>query len=168
MTVQFDYETEIPFSFSCEEVAEQTVQAVLDWFVCPYETEVSIVLTDNDGIWSVNRSFRGIDAPTDVLSFPACEYLEPADFSNLDEDSDCFNPDTGELILGDMMISAERVKSQAKEYGHSELREFAFLIVHSMLHLLGYDHVDDDEQEEMEQLQEQILTKMGITRGENA
>lgn len=168
MTVQFDCETDIPFSFSCEEVAETTVNAVLDWFLFPYEAEVSIVLTDNDGIWSVNRSFRGIDAPTDVLSFPACEYPAPAVFTELEDNPDYFNPDTGELILGDMMLSAERVKSQAKEYGHSELREFAFLIVHSMLHLLGFDHVDDKEREEMEGLQEKILTKLGITRGEDA
>ena len=86
--------------------------------------------------------YRQIDAPTDVLSFPMLSYEQAGDFSALEEDyEDNFNPDTGEIMLGDIVISVDRVREQAAAYGHSERREFAFLIVHSMLHLFGYDPV---------------------------
>ena len=92
-------------------------------------------------------------------------YTTPGDFSFLEEENDDdFNPDTGEAILGDIIISVDKVKEQAKSYGHSEEREFAFLIVHSMLHLFGYDHMEPDEAAVMEAKQRQILEEMNITR----
>lgn len=92
-------------------------------------------------------------------------YATPGDFSFLEEENDDdFNPDTGEAILGDIIISVDKVKEQAESFGHSEEREFAFLIVHSMLHLFGYDHMEPDEAAVMEAKQRQILEEMNITR----
>ena len=113
----------------------------------------------------MNLEHRQIDRPTDVLSFPMLEYETPGDFSFLEEDGeDCFDPDTGELLLGDIVISADKVMEQAEEYGHSVKREYAFLITHSMLHLMGYDHMMEEDAKEMEYLQEEILKELGIGR----
>ena len=112
----------------------------------------------------MNLEQRGIDRPTDVLSFPMIEYDAPGDFSVIDEETgDAFNPETGELMLGDIVISKEKVLSQAEEYGHSPKREYAFLIAHSMLHLFGYDHMEEEERAEME-AQRAIMEKVGIPR----
>lgn len=165
MTVNIDYETEKRLDFSCDEVIRQIVTASLDYEKCPYEAEVSVLLTDNDGIHSLNLEHRGIDRPTDVLSFPMCEYDAPSDFDRLEEDAqDCFNPETGELLLGDIVISLDKVVEQAREYGHTEKRELAFLVAHSMLHLCGYDHIEDGERLVMETRQEAILQSEGYTR----
>ena len=108
---------------------------------------------------------RGIDSVTDVLSFPMLSYEKAGDFSFLSEENECdFNPDTGEVILGDIIISVDKVKEQAGEYGHSESREFAFLITHSMLHLFGYDHIEEEDDKIMEPLQEKILNELNIYR----
>ena len=124
-----------------------------------------MTLTDNEGIHAINKEYRQIDRPTDVLSFPMLSYETPGDFSFLsDENEDDFNPDTGEVMLGDIIISVDKVKEQAVEYGHSEKREFAFLITHSMLHLFGYDHMEADEDAVMEEHQRKILDALGITR----
>ena len=124
-----------------------------------------MTLTDNEGIHAINKEYRQIDRPTDVLSFPMLSYETPGDFSFLsDENEDDFNPDTGEVMLGDIIISVDKVKEQALEYGHSEKREFAFLITHSMLHLFGYDHIDPKDAAIMEPKQKQILEEMHIVR----
>ena len=113
----------------------------------------------------MNREFRDIDRPTDVLSFPNVDYEKPADFEGIEQYAeDYFDPETGELCLGDIVISIDKVYEQAQEYGHAPLREFAFLVAHSMLHLLGYDHMEPQEAEVMERKQEEILGKLGITR----
>ena len=113
----------------------------------------------------INKEYRQIDRPTDVLSFPLLSYDKPGDFSFLeDEDEDNFNPDTGEVMLGDIIISVEKVFEQANEYGHSPRREFAFLITHSMLHLFGYDHMEPDEAAVMETKQRAILEGLNILR----
>ena len=163
MTIGIENESGISFDFDWEGVIRKTVLSALDYEGCPYECEVSVLLTDNAGIQEVNRDMRGIDRPTDVLSFPAAEYESPADFDGLEE-QDVFNPETGEYVVGDVMISAEKVRSQAAEYGHSEKRELAFLTAHSMLHLMGYDHEDDEERKRMEERQEAVLQRIGITR----
>ena len=163
MTIELDNESEVALDFDWEETVRETVLSALDYEDCPYECEVSVLLTDNAGIQEVNRTMRGIDRPTDVLSFPSAEYESPADFDGLEE-QDVFNPETGEYILGDILISAEKVRSQAAEYGHSERRELAFLTAHSMLHLMGYDHEDEEERRIMEERQEAILQRIGITR----
>ena len=95
---------------------------------CPYEAEINLVLTGNEEIRRTNREFREIDRVTDVLSFPMLEYGTPADFSYAEEDDSCFNPDTGELMLGDIMICIPRMQEQAESYGHGQIREFAFVI----------------------------------------
>ena len=107
---------------------------------------------------------RQIDRATDVLSFPMADYETPGDFSHLDEDAGLFHPDTGELMLGDIVISVDKVFEQAEEYGHSTEREFSFLFAHSMLHLLGYDHMEPDEAAVMEAKQAKALEDLGITR----
>ena len=118
--------------------------------------EISVTFTDNEGIREINREHRDIDAPTDVLSFPIL---------GDDEDGDT-NPGTGAVILGDIVLSLERAREQAAEFGHSFTREVAFLTVHSVLHLLGYDHVNSEEEDrEMRARQHAILDYMGITRG---
>ena len=97
-----------------------------------------------------NKEYRNIDKETDVLSFPAVDYESPSDFTLVREnESSYINPDTGELILGDIILNEDRVRAQAQEYGHTLLREFAFLLTHSMLHLLGYDHMEPEEEKEM-------------------
>lgn len=164
MTINIEYETEIPLDLPCEKIINEIVLAAMDYEKCPYEAEVSVVLTDNEGIHTLNKQFRNIDRPTDVLSFPMCEYDKPADFDYLENEEDCFNPETGELLLGDIVISVEKVKEQAAAYGHSEARELAFLTAHSMLHLFGYDHMEDEERLVMEKKQEEILQTRGYTR----
>lgn len=168
MTFEIECDASVNFNFSVEAVARSLVEASLDYVKCPYECELSLRVTDNEQIHMANREFRGIDSPTDVLSFPLIEYEEPGDFTIVDDDRESyFNLETNELMLGDIIISAEKVKEQAYEYGHSERREFGFLIVHSMLHLFGYDHMEDGQRKRMESLQEDILSHAGIFRTED-
>ena len=124
--------------------------------------EVNVLLTDDVGIHAVNLDMRGVDRPTDVLSFPEFD-LTPGELPD-EEDAD---PGTGLIPLGDMVISMEHVVAQAKEYGHSRQRELAYLVTHSVLHLLGYDHLDEGEQKkQMRAREEAILAQLGITREE--
>ena len=129
-----------------EELATKVADAVLDYEKCPYEAQVELLLTMNEEIRQMNLEFRGIDRATDVLSFPMTEFPSPADYAYLDTDDSSFDPE------------------QAEEYGHSVEREFAFLIAHSMLHLLGYDHMEDEERLVMEKKQREVLEMLGITR----
>ena len=165
MTFYAENETSFNFEFNWEALYQEVALAVLDSENCPYETEVSLLLTDNQGIQVYNKETRNIDAPTDVLSFPNVEYDTPGNFDIVEEQElDCFEPDSGELILGDIIISVEKVISQAEEYGHSIKREFSFLVAHSMLHLCGYDHMTPSDEQEMIKKQESILNQLGITR----
>lgn len=121
--------------------------------------EVSVLLTDNEGIHELNRGYRGVDRPTDVLSFPANE-LSPGQFDAAlcEEDAE-----TGRLFLGDMAISLEKCEAQAVEYGHSFERELMYLTVHSTLHLLGYDHVDEAEMKrQMRGREDAIMSRLGV------
>ncbi|MBR1599120.1 MAG: rRNA maturation RNase YbeY [Lachnospiraceae bacterium] len=165
MTVLLENETDISLGIEYERIACKVVDAALDYVHCPYECEVNILLTDNKGIHDTNLQMRGIDSPTDVLSFPAVEFDTPGDFAVVENDvSSYFNSDTGELILGDIMISLDKVKEQAESFGHSTTREYAFLIAHSVLHLSGYDHIDEYERVQMERMQDEILKDIGYTR----
>ena len=166
MNLLIEKETDDSFDFDYEEAAKSIIEQALDYLKCPYEVQLNLTLTDNEGIHSINKEYRQIDRPTDVLSFPLVDYPEPNVFpDNLEEMAeDYFDLDTGELMLGDIIISVEKCKEQATEYGHSELREYSFLIVHSMLHLFGYDHMEDDERLVMEEKQREILDKAGILR----
>ncbi|MBO4873027.1 MAG: rRNA maturation RNase YbeY [Lachnospiraceae bacterium] len=164
MTIPITFETDDPFDFDAEALLRQVITAVLDSEDCPYECEIDVLLTDNGSIREINREERGIDAPTDVLSFPLVAFASPASFDRLEEDPTLFHPETGELMLGDMVISVDKVLSQAKEYGHSIRRELAFLAAHSSFHLLGYDHETEEERLVMEEKQETVLKELGITR----
>lgn len=167
MTVHFENESGHTFSFDPEKVAEDVINASLDAVGCPYEAEVSLLITDKDSIHEMNRTYRGIDRETDVLSFPLQEYDQPGNFDKFEDpkaESDSFDPDSGEFLLGDIVISADRVVSQAADFGHSEKREFAFLVAHSMLHLTGYDHMEEDERLQMEEMQRKIMDLVGIGR----
>lgn len=126
--------------------------------------EVDVLLIGDGGIHEINLEQRGVDAPTDVLSFPMFEFTPGAPPQAGEAELD---PDTGLLPLGDMVISLERAGAQAREYGHSREREIAYLAVHSVLHLLGYDHMDDGPQKaQMRAREEFILGALGITREE--
>lgn len=165
MSLYIEAETEVLFSFDWEKLAEEVINFSIEHEEFPYEAEVNLTLTDNKGIHEINKTYREIDRPTDVLSFPMLSYEKAGDFSKLEEDyDDNFNPDTGEIMLGDIIISVDKVRDQAESYGHSEKREFAFLIVHSMLHLFGYDHMTPEEAAVMESKQNGILNKMNILR----
>lgn len=166
MSIFIEKETEYSLGIDCDKIIEDVILAALDYMDFPYEAEVNVVLTDNDGIHEINREFRQIDRPTDVLSFPFIEYEKEGDFSVIDEDvaEEYFNLETGEAMLGDIMLSLEKVEEQANTYGHSRERELAFLTAHSMLHLFGFDHMEDDERIRMETLQEEILKKCGYVR----
>ena len=164
MTLYIEEEGSVVLPFDVKETAELIVETALDCEECPYEAEVNLLLTDDEAIHEMNREHRHIDRPTDVLSFPMIEYKIPGDLSGIEESADAFDPETGELMLGDIVISKDRVFAQAEEYGHSVRREYAFLIAHSMLHLLGYDHMDEEERKVMEDRQREIMEKAGIPR----
>ena len=125
-----------------------------------FPCEVDVLVTGDEEIRRLNREARQVDKSTDVLSFPAFD-LTPGELPG-PEDAD---PGTGLVPLGDMMISLEHVRAQAKEYGHSNRRELGYLVVHSVLHLLGYDHVDEGEMNaQMRAREEAILAGLGIMR----
>ena len=164
MTIQINYEAERKLDIDYEKLASEVAEQILETENCPYDVCVNLVITDNEEIKRVNTEFRSIGAPTDVLSFPMLEYETPGDFSHFESEEDCFDPETGELLLGDIVISKEKVIAQAEEYGHSVKREYAFLIAHSVLHLSGYDHMEEEERIEMETLQREILNELNILR----
>ena len=158
-------ETKEHFPFDVEQLAGLVAETVLEAENCPYETAVNLVITDNQGIREMNRDCRGIDRETDVLSFPNVDFEKPGEFLiSEDKEADYFDPDTGELLLGDICICADKVREQAESFGHSLLREFAFLVAHSMFHLCGYDHMEEADAALMEKRQEEILNALGITR----
>lgn len=165
MTITIEEETKIPFSFDYKDLTERVINGALDYIECPYEAEVNVLFTDNASIREINRENRDIDAPTDVLSFPIGEYRSPGVFDTLEEEQpEVFHPETGELMLGDIVISVERVVSQAEEFGHSPERELGFLLAHSVLHLCGYDHMEEEERAVMEEKQRQIMDTLKIYR----
>lgn len=165
MTINIDYEAEKKLDLPYEKIITEIVEEALDYEACPYEAEVNVVLTGNEEIRQMNLESRNIDAATDVLSFPLVDYETASDFDHVEETAeDYFNLETGELMLGDIMISVDKVEEQAEKYGHSTTRELAFLVAHSMLHLCGYDHMEDDERVEMERKQNEILERRGYRR----
>lgn len=137
---------------NAEKLIEDCAKAALSEEGITDDAELSVTFTDNENIRKLNSEFRGIDRETDVLSFP----LGDGEF-------EC-DPDNGAILLGDIVISLERAAAQAEEYGHSFRREVAFLITHSLFHLLGYDHMNEDEEREMFSKQEKVLEKLGIVR----
>lgn len=151
---------EAEISSGVEEQLQKVIVAALKAQGVELPCEINILLTDDAGIQKINRTMRGIDAPTDVLSFPMFEIPE-----GCVPGIGCSDPDSGLVPLGDMCISMERAAAQAEEFGHSVERELAYLAVHSVLHLLGYDHMDEGEQKaRMRAREEAILGSLGITR----
>ena len=147
-----------------EELLSRVIPAALEAEGVAVPCEVDVLLTDDAGIHQINLEQRQVDRPTDVLSFPMFE-LVPGEPPADDADAD---PETGLLPLGDMVISLERARAQGEEYGHGTEREVAYLAVHSVLHLLGYDHMDEGPQKrQMREREEAILNRLGITREED-
>lgn len=147
-------------TLSFRRLIKRAAKATLQDMHADNKVEISVVLTDNSGIQALNALHRNIDRPTDVLSFPMFEYDKD---KNPIQDMDDIGR-RGNRCLGDIVISLERAAEQAEEYGHTLTREVTFLTVHSMLHLLGYDHMTPDEEAEMFGYQREILNRMGILR----
>ncbi|MBO4807886.1 MAG: rRNA maturation RNase YbeY [Lachnospiraceae bacterium] len=167
MIFYVENDTEHKFRFDIETLATSVGEEVLKNEKAAINPVVNLLVTDAEGIREYNKEFRNIDKETDVLSFPNMEFETPGifDLEYIEENSaDFTDPDTGEVILGDIIICVERVLSQAKKYGHGVKREFAFLVAHSMLHLCGYDHMTEAEAKIMEEKQEIALAALGITR----
>lgn len=165
MTFYVENETEEGFSFDVNETAKRVIRTALLTERCPFEVEINLLITDGEGIRTYNEEFRGISKETDVLSFPGVDYETPGDFSlALSDKNSYFNPETGEILLGDIILCRDKIISQAEEYGHSVLREFSFLLVHSILHLLGYDHMEQEEESIMRAHQDKIMEELGILR----
>lgn len=138
------------------------INAALEEEKVPVPVEINVLITDNQGIRVINNAYRQIDRETDVLSFPMFEFTP----GELPEDlSDYLDEETGLLPLGDMAISLEKAKAQAKEFGHSVKRETGYLTIHSVLHLLGYDHMDEGEmKKQMRSREEVIAERIGLKR----
>ena len=154
-------ETEVEVSQAVTDRIETVIRTALEEQGVELPCEISVLLTDDEGIHQINLDMRGVDRPTDVLSFPMFE-LEPG---IPPEGEDYLDPESELCPLGDMCISLERAEAQAAEFGHSVEREICYLTVHSVLHLLGYDHMDEGPMKaQMREREEAILEKLGITR----
>lgn len=153
-------ETEVETPPGAEEQIRRAVLAALEDEAVDIPCIVEVCVTGDEAIHQTNLDMRGVDRPTDVLSFPMFE-LSPGEKPR----ADWADPDTGKVLLGDMMISLERAQAQAEEFGHSLEREVCYLAVHSLLHLLGYDHLDEGPMKaQMRKREESVLGKLGITR----
>ena len=155
-------ETDIDELFDEElfSMLREAVEAALDCEGVETPCEVNVLLTDDEGIHAVNLDMRGVDAPTDVLSFPMLE-LTPGAHPTADD----IDPGSDTAPLGDMCISVERAQAQAQEFGHCMAREIGYLAVHSVLHLLGYDHMDEGEQKALMRAHEEaVMQKLDLTR----
>lgn len=153
-------EAEVEAPDTVEPLLRRVISAALEAEGMDLPCEINVLLTDDEGIHQVNLDMRGVDRPTDVLSFPMFDIPEGYLPSAL-----CSDPDTGLIALGDMCISLERARAQAAEFGHSLEREVSYLTVHSVLHLLGYDHTDEGVRKaRMREREEAILAELGLTR----
>ena len=160
MNHQIIFEAEVDVPEGLEEQLTNVINAALTAEQVETPCEVNVLVTDDAAIHEINLDMRNVDRPTDVLSFPMFE-LAPGEKPG-EEDAD---PATGLVPLGDMVLSLERAQAQAEEFGHSVEREVSYLAVHSVLHLLGYDHMDEGEMKaQMRGREEEILTTLGITR----
>lgn len=164
MGIFIDNQTDKPISHVLTEIIEQAIKTSIEVEPCPYEIDVNVSIVDENTIREINKDTRGKDAVTDVLSFPLVSFDRPCDFETIHLGDDAFDMDTGELYLGDMVICYEKALQQARDYGHTIEREVGFLTVHSMLHLLGYDHMEANEEADMLAHQKKILDKMGLKR----
>ena len=144
---------------------KRLLQGALKRLGQPYrDIEMSLSIVSPEEIKQLNKQFRGVDSVTDVLSFPTVDNPERSVFDVNTFPQDAVNPKTGKLNIGDVIICFDRAKEQAEEYGHSLKRELCFLSLHGLLHLLGYDHIEPQDEQQMNDLQEEILNQMHITR----
>ena len=156
-------ETEVDGAEEYADLLRQVIPAALDAQGVDVPCEVDVLFTDDEGIHQINLEQREVDRATDVLSFPMFEFTpgEPPTA----EDDELLDPGSGLLPLGDMVLSVDHIRAQAAEYGHSQQRELCYLAVHSVLHLLGYDHLDEGPMKrQMRAREEAILESLGITR----
>ena len=161
MKVSFRNEQDkIKVTFTLKRLIKKALKTGLSVMGWDSRADISVMFTDNEGIRVLNREHREIDRETDVLSFPLIEYDEKGEYieSSLDYS------EKGNLCMGDIVLSLEKALAQAEEYGHSFERETGFLTVHSLLHLMGYDHMTEEEEKEMFTFQKEILDKMGLKR----
>lgn len=163
MTFYVENDTEKTFPFDVEDVLKRVALKILEKEQFPYDPQVYMLITDGDTIRDINNEHRNIDRVTDVLSFPNMIFENPGEFDR-DDINDITDPESDEVVLGDIIICYDKVYEQAGEYGHSVLREFAFLVAHSMLHLCGYDHMTEEEASVMEQKQRIALDELEIRR----
>lgn len=165
MIVNIENLIDAKFDFDYVEIAKAVCSTVLKQENCPFDCEINITITDNSEIQEINNNTRNINKPTDVLSFPNLFFDKPALFEiNEEELSDYLNPENDLIMLGDIILSYDKIIEQSEEYGHSVLREYAFLIAHSMLHLSGFDHMEDDEAKIMEEHQKLVMNTLQIGR----
>lgn len=165
MTLLIDnQQTEVAFTQDIQKLLEACAEKALAVKKIDFPVEISVVLVNNEEIRRVNREFRGIDRATDVLSFPMLEFDgDEAEFSLQDFELET-DPESQEVVLGDIVISLEKAREQAIEYGHSFERELGFLMVHGMLHLLGHDHEREEDARVMRKLEEEILASLSLVR----
>ena len=157
MSIYIENESRVAFDFKdMDRLIRKVIRTVMEEKQIPKDLDVNVLLTVPSVIQSINREMRGIDAVTDVLSFPYFEYQTPGVFTATSIE--------GEDILGDIVLCASKVKEQALRYGHSQKRELAFLIVHSMLHLIGYDHIDPNDADLMQQEEKRFMEFLHISR----
>lgn len=160
MNIYLENETDTEFQIdSYEDVIRRAVECVAEDKDIPDDADVNVLITDLEGIRQINLQTRDIDSPTDVLSFPYFEFDEPGIFPEMDN-----NPEEEEVILGDIVLCADKIISQAEEFGHSQERELAFLVVHSMLHLSGYDHMEEKDAALMQSEEKRLMEILGILR----
>jgi len=161
MTIWINNDNDFDIFENYQSVIEDVVKACIEEENYPQNVEVSISLVDNEQIRKLNSEFRNIDKHTDVLSFPMINFKENSSLDDIDI-KDCINIDTKEIVLGDIIISVEQAKKQSEEFNHSLKREIAFLTAHSMFHLMGYDHMQTQEEKIMIEKQKKVLSKLKI------
>ena len=166
MIYSSNHQNQILVDNDFEEKINEVVNFVLNEEEVNVDYQISIVFVDNEEIKKINEETRGIDKATDVLSFPMLDYPNKKVFKDAykNYEFDITYLDDRELILGDIVLSLERAREQSEEFNHSYLRECAYLIVHSVLHLLGYDHMEEEDKKVMRKREEEILNKLKITR----
>ncbi len=153
-----EYEAESSVE-NTEEIIRNAAEAALLNENVEFDTEISVTVTDNAGIRELNREYRNIDKETDVLSFPMYDFEEPSVFDEAE-----LALEQGAVMLGDIIVSTDKICEQAEEYGHSTIRELSYLMVHSMLHLLGYDHIEEEDKKLMRSREDMIMERLGILR----
>lgn len=163
LTIEKEYDIEL--GFSIDEVAGKVIEYTFSKFNIPYDFSATLIAVSNDEIKEINNEQRGIDKATDVLSFPAIDFETEGILPDIEDQKEIyFDPENDSLYMGDIILSLDKVKEQAEEYGHSMYREFSFLLIHSCLHLMGYDHMEKDEEIRMFDLQKEILEELEISR----